>query len=78
MIFPYRLGFLDALRIFWSGLFAREELKRCSCGLGYTATAWGSLRLCGYQETADEGGIFWLEMRHCESCRSTIAIEVRQ
>lgn len=46
---------------------------RCSCGESYGPRGWSLLPLVGYQ---DDGAGGRLELRNCERCSSTMAVEV--
>ena len=49
-------------------------VKTCSCGTQFTLTEWKALRFVGYldiYEDDDQRG----EIRQCDECRSTCAIE---
>ena len=46
--------------------------KRCSCGKVHDAAAWRALPLVGF--VRDE--VVSLELRNCDACSSTLAIEV--
>ncbi len=47
--------------------------KPCACGASYDADAWRRLPLVGTQDAGDDE---LLELRNCEACSSTLAIEL--
>ena len=55
-------------------------VKRCACGADYTSVSWNTLKLVSAQWPGAE----WpsddplLELRNCQQCGSTIAIEIKQ
>lgn len=50
--------------------------KRGACGRVYATRAdWQRLPFLGDQFTEDETGRYRSEMRNCDACKSTIAIE---
>ena len=53
-------------------------LKECACGRRHTAAAWAALQFVGVAVVPDEPGDpgWTIEMRNCDNCNSTIAIEV--
>lgn len=52
-------------------------IKECSCGKAYSLNAWRRLHLVGYQQhDFGDGDVQVLELRDCEACNSTLAIDV--
>jgi hypothetical protein len=50
------------------------EQKQCACGAIYSPETWACLHYVGDMESANDG--YFLELRDCGRCSSTIAIEV--
>lgn len=50
--------------------------KTCGCGVTYSKEEWVALKYIGTQKTEDETHVFFLEMRNCAKCNSTIGVEV--
>lgn len=51
--------------------------KRCGCGEVYDVGRWERLRLLGHQgHLPGPDDVLVLELRNCEVCHSTLAVEV--